>query len=267
MKMYYQTSQRPRKGKYAALAALVFGIVLLSFVLQDVPHVVTNVAHTIATPVWEISRMVSGGDDNDEKVRTLEETVAKLERALVAERVQRADDGVLSGRILTNRSVVPQDVFVLDRGEDVGVRSGALITDRAGNAVGYVTRVLQRTSIGYWFSSPRAETAVVVQASSTLHAQATGKGNGTLAIELPRDVEVREGDPVYLPGAGQIALGTVSYQELLPEAAERDVLVRMNATLLSTNEVSIFQTVIWSVDTETQHVLLDQEFTETTKRE
>ena len=93
----------------------------------------------------------------------------------------------------------PYDTLILDVGMEQDVSVGNLVRTQDGVALGRVTEVFRDFSRAVLLSAPGEKTPVRIGTSAAL-VEATGVGNGSFEVLLPREFPVAEGDPAVFPG-------------------------------------------------------------------
>lgn len=109
--------------------------------------------------------------------------------------------------ILSRPPHSPYDSLVIDIGEDKGLMQGDLVYAERHYLIGKIESVNPTTSIVKLFSSPDEKIDVLL-GSSTIPVVAEGRGGGNFYIKVPRNIDVKEGDPIIVPSFHSIVLGT-----------------------------------------------------------
>jgi len=104
--------------------------------------------------------------------------------------------------------VSPYDTLLLGSGEKDGVMLHMEAFAPSGAPLGVVSSVLSDFSQVTLFSAPGVETHGWLGQSS-LPVILTGAGGGALTASVSRSARVSEGDRVFVPGPGQLPIGTV----------------------------------------------------------
>ncbi len=116
------------------------------------------------------------------------------------------EDTILSV-ILSRPPHSPYDSLTIDIGEDKGLMHGDMVYAERHYLIGRVESVNPTTSIVKLFSTP-GEKIDVLLGSSTIPVVAEGRGSGNFYIKVPRNIDVKEGDPITVPSFHSIVLGT-----------------------------------------------------------
>jgi cell shape-determining protein MreC len=109
--------------------------------------------------------------------------------------------------VLSRPPHTPYDSLIIDMGEDHGLAPGDLVYADMNYLLGHVETVHLSSSVVELFSSP-GEKIEVLLGSSTTPVIAEGRGSGNFFIKVPRNIEVKEGDPIIVPSLRSLVLGT-----------------------------------------------------------
>ena len=226
----------------------------------------SRIAYTIATPLWK------GGD----KVvslwhtfvgymtskRSLEEENRRLRDELDRARARLLDrdllyeenlelkkqlgrsfvrDRLIVGFVLAHPNRTPYDTLIIDIGENMGVAVGDSVFAEDNILIGEVAEVYGATAKVLLFSSP-AEQHDVFVGMNGVEATAIGRGGGSFEIRLPRDIEVKKGDPVYLPGVDKKILGYVEAIDGKPGDPFKVLIVSGPINIFTIKEVYVAKT-------------------------
>lgn len=116
-------------------------------------------------------------------------------------------DGSELAVILSRPPHTPYDSLVIDIGENHGLASGDLVYAEMNYLIGHIEAVHPASSVVKLFSSP-GEKIEVLLGSSTTPVIAEGRGSGNFYIKIPRNIEVKEGDPIVVPSLHSLILGS-----------------------------------------------------------
>ncbi|MDP3962278.1 MAG: rod shape-determining protein MreC, partial [bacterium] len=100
------------------------------------------------------------------------------------------------------------DVFILDIGDDKGLKKGDRVYARGDILIGEIAEVNGRTSKAKLYSSSGEKFGVLI-GDKNIQATATGKGGGTFEIVLPHDTKIAVGDSVAVPDLTDSFFGNV----------------------------------------------------------
>jgi cell shape-determining protein MreC len=226
-----RTLHRSTKGKNRLTLLGVFLGVLILFQVVF-PGILPNFFYYIATPViygWKgasdfVAGAISGFKDKQrldaENKELIDELATANERLISLDSLRTQLDSLreLYGRKEKNSEVLaavlsapplsPYDTLVLDAGIRDGVSVGSIVRTVAGLPLGRVTEVFKDFSRVELFSSPGVETPIRV-GEKGIEARAIGTGNGEFQFLLPREHEIKKGDPITFPDFSASPFGKV----------------------------------------------------------
>jgi cell shape-determining protein MreC len=116
------------------------------------------------------------------------------------------EDGRLGG-VIARPPLTPYDVLLLSVGSDAGIREGAIVFAQ-GVPVGTIEEAATGFSRALLYSALGRENAGWL-GEARLPVTLVGEGAGAFSARVPRELEVIEGDTVYLPGPGAFPAGVV----------------------------------------------------------
>jgi cell shape-determining protein MreC len=220
------------KGLSWGAGALLFAILFSIF-----RFVAPNLFLTAVTPLFGISDSISRGShaffahfsdaaalsSQNEKLAAENAELASENAALVAK--VAAQDSLMGGaavrapgiyaEIVSRPPTSPYDRFILAAGSKDGVVAGMEAFGPGNVPLGIVSSVLADFSELALFSAPDMVTHGWVGRAG-LPIAITGAGGGALNASAPRAANVAAGDTVYLPGPGQLPIGSVARVESDP---------------------------------------------------
>jgi cell shape-determining protein MreC len=223
--------RRPRR--FLSILSIALGAAVLIFAAHSFfPGTFSGFFMSVGSPIWQARASValsfSGVGSYFQTHRSLEEenerlrvqvrrsSLTALERDLLAE--ENNDLKELMGRqrfeqttlaaILARPTVSPYDTFIIDVGEADGIRRDELVIADGIVVIGFVEEVFTHTSRVLLFSAPGISHEVLIGPNAT-PAEAVGQGGGNFRTELPRGLEIKEGDPVVIPSIDTEIFGVV----------------------------------------------------------
>lgn len=199
------------------------------------PTALGGIAARIALPFWRMERSAEDAltraslffASRRTLIREVETRSAELNRAtsliadrellleenrLLMERFGRPADNErrLIGEILAAPPRSPYDTAVID----IGTRDGVVVGDLAlsGSVIlGTVEKTFARTSLVTFFSTAGNTIQVfILHDGSAIPIEAKGEGGGAFRARLPKEVPLRVGDYIVLPGESSLVFGVVS---------------------------------------------------------
>ncbi|HEU0080935.1 MAG TPA: rod shape-determining protein MreC [Candidatus Paceibacterota bacterium] len=112
------------------------------------------------------------------------------------------------GVILSRPPVSPYDTLVLDVGAKDGVQAGDKVFANGDVLIGEIAEAYGSQSKAALYSTPGRVTEVLV-GTTTIAAEATGKGGGNFSMRLPAASKVAKGAAVSLPHIRSHVFGVV----------------------------------------------------------
>lgn len=133
----------------------------------------------------------------------------------------------------------PYDSLTIDIGEDKGLNYGDMVYAGDHYLIGRIEAVNPTTSIVKLFSSPGEKVDVLVGASSTSAVVAEGRGGGNFFIKVPRNIDIKEGDPIIVPSLHSIVLGTAEKVDADAGEAYTEIYFKLPININSLKYVQI----------------------------
>ncbi len=205
--MIYIQQDKKRKGA-ANILVRMLGILVILYVIYFF------FAGYIAQGLYSVQKsaafMLGFYDDS---VRPVSENayVASLEteNAQLKELLGRAPEKNTSelAVILSRPPHTLYDSLIIDIGENSGLAPGDLVYADMNYLIGHIEAVHAASSVVKLFSSP-GEKIEVLLGSSTIPVVAEGRGSGNFYIKVPRNIQVKEGDPIVVPSLHSLILGS-----------------------------------------------------------
>jgi cell shape-determining protein MreC len=220
---------------------VLIGIVLLGFLFNQL-------AFWIGGPIWKIREVVSGQIistvsyfksksslqyENDFLKKKLDEKDAEIIIVKNQSDLYKQLDSYISLKdVGANESIVrvvsrppqtPFDVLVIEA-NDKDIKAGQRVYF-AGIPAGVVESRTGSYAKVFLFSNPASQFRVLV-GQNKIEADAKGKSQGNIYLMLPKNVDVKTGDTVYL-AEGTVPIGTVSQVDNNTSTSFIDVYVKM----------------------------------------
>lgn len=117
---------------------------------------------------------------------------------------------IILGTVLARPNQSLYDTLIIDIGYADSVERGDLVLVSGEVIIGKIIRVYKNSSVVELFSSSGKRNNVLIGDKHT-SAIAKGRGGMNFSIELPRDVEIKEGDIVQAPDINMQVLGEVEF--------------------------------------------------------
>ena len=236
------SSNRDRKSRKTKIA---YGI-LLCFVLFG--FVFNWLAFWIGGPMWTIRQAISEKvvstfsyfktksslqNENDNLKKELDEKNAEILSvknqvdlykqldSYIAQKDTTANERVV--RVISRPPQTPFDVLVIEA-NDNDIKAGQKVYF-AGVPAGVIESKTGSYAKVFLFSNPASQFRVLV-GGNKIEADAKGKSQGNIYLTLPKNVEVKNGDTVYLAD-GTVPIGTISEVDNNTSTSFIDVYVKM----------------------------------------
>jgi len=142
------------------------------------------------------------------------------------------------GVILVKPPQTPYDSIILDIGSDDNVKVGDKVVASTNIYIGEITEVYKSSSKVVLYSSPGQKLSVVLGENS-VSAEAVGMGGGNFNINLPKEVEVKEGDVIVIPSITANVFGIVEKVNSQSKDSFQTVLFKSPVNINELNFVEI----------------------------
>ncbi|MEX0933810.1 MAG: rod shape-determining protein MreC [Candidatus Paceibacterota bacterium] len=228
---------RTRKSLIALMGVIL--ILVLFIASESTSSFFSRLLTSFAGPFWEAPALLFQGTEESMRAQELEQEITtlrmrSLSRDLLVEENRQLK--ALLGRedtipttllsvVLVKPTQTPYDTLIIDTGSDDKVKEGDRVLFGSDVVIGKVEKVYRSTSLVRLFSSPGEEIGVLV-GERGLSATAYGRGGGNFIMEIPRGIEIKEGDVVFLPSLVIQILGVVSVVEKHPGSSFQKILFR-----------------------------------------
>lgn len=166
--------------------------------------------------------------------QALEEENKELKNALSRNKEQR----YLIAFVLSRPPQSPYDVLIIDAGSNNGIENGMEVTAYGDILIGHVNEVFAKTSKVKLISFPQEETNAMML-DANVPVIAVGQGSGNFEINLPKAVEVKEGEKVVALGINPLLLGIVEKIKSNPSDPFQKILFRLPVNIQELNYVMI----------------------------
>jgi len=240
-----ETRQKNTRLKVVVTFLVIFLIILI---LNIAP--VRNLLFILGTPIWKLENKISslntGNFDYLKSKQNLIEENNKLKMLNVSvssvlfmnDILKKENDdlkALLGRKNLSENTVIasvlvappstPYDTLVLDVGTNDGVKIGNKIIADRNTYIGEVVEVNNTTCKVKLYSSP-GEKIPVLLVNNSVHAEAEGFGGGNFEIKLPREVDVKENDPIVLPSISTNIFGVVEKIDIRDKDSFQTILFK-----------------------------------------
>lgn len=263
MRMNYRLKNKKKRNIFFELA--VAAVLLLLVFFTRLSGVLAPPLFFLARPLWSakeyllsqgtlVTGLFAGEAALVAENKALKEEVQRLHAALLdhdfLQQEYRAlvtslgrlpeDPRVVLAAVLAKPPATPYDTLVIDAGRRQGLTMGDEV--REGSvALGDIIEVEQSTSKVALFSAPGRLTGAVL-GDGAISVSAHGEGGGAFRFSLPRDVPLKEGDPIFFPGTPPVFFGAVGSIEARPTGPLKTILFRSPVNTAELKWVTIVKT-------------------------
>lgn len=241
--MYQFTPNRKKntQSPHVIIGVIVIGIIVFGIIMMRTT--LFRVTNTVRMSAGEIRSMIVDRSTPKsvliERQRLLQEQVATLEQQLLG--VQLLEDENNSLRTILNYPVLPQtsiparviskpsqslyDRIIIDRGTNDGITVGDSIIAGENALIARIDTVTATTAEGLLLSGSFFKgDAVITRLGVTVPVE--GKGSGNFELHIPRDLDVRDGDIMTLPGVPEFIFGIIKSVQFDDRDPYQTVLAR-----------------------------------------
>jgi rod shape-determining protein MreC len=235
-----------RKRRFFVVLGILF--VVFFFLLQKgLLSKINPIISGISVPVWKaenfttdfLSMTVKSKSNLYKQNILLKSKIETLQNDLIQTDVlQKENDSlkILLGRIkpeekfvlsaiLAKPNQTPYDTLIIDRGTDDGLKPDDLVFAGGNILVGSIESVEKKTSKVIMFSTP-GNISQVIYGNTGKYFNAQGLGNGTIEVDVSRELEVSIGDMFFYPGLDGILIGVAKKVDFDPRDAFRTVIIK-----------------------------------------
>ena len=168
---------------------------------------------------------------NIETERVLSDSLKEENENLKSLLGRKKNDKELLSAILAKPDFSPYDTIIID----VGTSDGVSVGDRAKSSdgmtfIGYVSEVFDFESKVTLYSSPGEKVRILIGRNYVMK-EALGIGGGNFTLELPREFDVSEGDPVVIPSISPNIFGIIEKIEFKESDPYETVLFKSPVNL------------------------------------
>jgi cell shape-determining protein MreC len=187
--------------------------------------------------------------ENDELKRKLEDTQMVLtdRNLLLKENLELKE---IMGRLVTNDMVLASvlakpnaslyDTAIIDAGNNLKIKVGDKVFVSGNILVGEIVEVSKNNSKVKFYSSFKEQVSVMVGLYN-IEATAIGRGAGNFEIKLPRDIDIKVEDPIFIAGTESRILGNVAEIIFDPKDPFQLILVKSPVNLFELKWVQILK--------------------------
>ncbi len=260
MNYHLKTNNRKKSGKLFWFVL----VVLIIFAYPKINNLFSGVFKSALDPFWnndkkqeEKSLNFFGFFSAKEKLLSANE---QLEKDLSEAEMMLADRNLLlkenlelkdiMGRLATNNMILASvlakpnaslyDTAIIDAGSNLGIKVGDKVFVLGNILVGEIAEASKNNSTVKFYSSFKEEVSVMVGLYN-IEATAVGRGAGNFEIKLPRDIDIKVDDPIFIAGTEARVLGNVSEIIFDPKDPFQLVLIKSPVNLFELKWVQILK--------------------------
>lgn len=120
----------------------------------------------------------------------------------------KANQKLVLASVLVKPFLSPYDTLIIDIGDQDGIKAGDQVLVEGYIFIGYIKEVYHDTSKVVLYSSPGEKVKVLI-GESNITKEAIGLGGGNFSVEIPREIDIKEGDSIVIPSISTNIFGTV----------------------------------------------------------
>ena len=233
MKMNYHLKssslENRRKISQKKILAIIIIIIASFFFLRT--NFVKEIIFSISTPVWKVREIFINTNIFqyfkakqsliNEQIKLQQELSQKSNLIILNDILQNENETLKSllgrrsgefnlilGTILVKPPQTPYDLIIVDVGKKHGIKLGNKVVANGNVYIGEVSEIYADSSKITLYSNPGNKIGVIL-GESMISAEAIGLGGNNFNILLPREIVIKEGDIILVPGLENNILGIV----------------------------------------------------------
>ena len=163
------------------------------------------------------SSLVAKNNELSEKIKKLEtevngyDFVVQENLELKKQLFQKKENSIF-GAVIARPNITAYDTFLINVGENDGIKKGDKILANENMILGTVDEAYFGSSKAILFSTT-GEISNALLGPDNIPIQLKGMGGGSFTAELPREMDVQEGDNAVLPGTPEYIVAQVVAKE------------------------------------------------------
>lgn len=149
-----------------------------------------------------------------------------------------ANQNLILATILIRPFLSTYDTMILDIGENDGLEVGNKVLANGNIFIGYISEVYENTSKVVLYSSFGERTRVSV-GNNNIEKEAIGLGGGNFSIEISKEINIKEGDPVVFPSISPNVFGIVEKVSSKESDSEQTILLKVPVNIFELKWVEV----------------------------
>ena len=238
---FHLKSDRYERKRIPILKGITLVFVCFVIIQFVTPTLLPGIFHRTFSPFW-----TTKPDDQSQTILELQTKIASYKLVedehakLLSELGQKSPNETLLGHVLVLPPQSLYDTLIIDIGSAQGVQTGKRVFAGEHILLGEIVEVYENTAKAKLYSSPEQKYDVIIGiASSSVRAQAMGRGGGMFEALVPREAKIQVGDSVTVPEISTVVYGTVQYVITDPARAFDSVLFQSSIPLQSLRRVYV----------------------------
>lgn len=253
-------SQNNKKNIFVPTSIVIFFILIFSFSWTK------NILFKTGAPLWIVKNSVNSFFTGN--IRVLNSKLGLLkENSLLKDQIERnqkdqtlleilknenddlknildrkkSDQKLLLASVLVKPFLSAYDTLLIDVGSYKGVSVGDKVLADGDTFIGYISEVYSNTSKVVLYSSSGEKIRVLIS-DNNIEKEAVGLGGGNFKVEMPREIEVKEGDIITIPSISTNIFGTVERIEFKESDSFQSILFKNPANMSEVKWVEVLLT-------------------------
>jgi len=256
-------SKKPKNKLRTAFFFFAFFVLMVFTVFSGAFHFFSSVANDTSIPFWNIgsagnsafskfTAFLSSQQSLVEKNAELSKKIKKMQTELtgydfvVQENLElknllfQKKENAVFGAIIARPNVTAYDTFLIDIGENSGIQKGDKILSDENMILGTVEETYPWSAKAILFSTA-GKISDTLLGPDNIPTQLKGLGGGSFIAELPREMDIREGDSAILPGAPEYVMATVISKEQKSTESFQTIYLRGSVSLFDAKYVQVIK--------------------------
>jgi cell shape-determining protein MreC len=142
----------------------------------------------------------------------------------------KTNEKLLLATVLVKPFLSAYDTLIIDTGSLDGVKINDKVLAEGSIYIGYVSEVFDSTSKVILYSSPGEKVKVLI-GNNNIEKEALGLGGGNFTVQIPREIDVKEGDSVVMPSVSTNVFGIVEKVEFKESDSFQNILFKNPANI------------------------------------